>query len=116
MENYCHMKKRTIAEESFNKRREELLQDIQKPPHLYFGDQIEVEIENIARPERVSLLARVGKKVSRVYEFSGFSRLGLKKVFFYENILVQDNLSFLETIPTEGDQENNLFDDHEKFS
>jgi len=111
-----HERKRTIAEESFNKRREELLQEIQKPPHLYFGDQIEVEIENIASSGKGIFIGK-GRKEGFRESMNFLASVGWgaeKKYFFMKTSLVQDNLSFLETIPTEDEQENNLFDDHEK--
>ena len=57
--------KRRVAEESFIERKKNLLSDIQKPPFIYYGDEVEVTIENIS-PSGNGIFISSGKEAGFV--------------------------------------------------
>ena len=108
--------KRRVAEESFVKRKKNLLSDIQKPPFIYYGDEVEVTIENIS-PSGNGIFISSGKEAGFRESMVFLASLGSgsnRKIFFMNTSLVQDNLTFLELMDPDKNVENNLFDDFEK--
>ena len=108
--------KRRVAEESFLERKKNLLSDIQKPPFIYYGDEVEVTIENIS-PSGNGIFISSGKdegfRESMVF-LASLGRGSNRKIFFMNASLVQDNLTFLELMDSDKNVQNNLFDDFEK--
>ena len=108
--------KRRVAEESFVERKKNLLSDIQKPPFIYYGDEVEVTIENIS-PSGNGIFISSGKEAGFRESMVFLASLGSgsnRKIFFMNTSLVQDNLTFLELMDPDKNVENNLFDDFEK--
>ena len=108
--------KRRVAEESFVERKKNLLSDIQKPPFIYYGDEVEVTIENIS-PSGKGIFISSGKEAGFRESMVFLASLGSgsnRKIFFMNTSLVQDNLTFLELMDPDKNVENNLFDDFEK--
>ena len=108
--------KRRVAEESFVERKKNLLSDIQKPPFIYYGDEVEVTIENIS-PSGNGIFISSGKEAGFRESMVFLASLGSgsnRKIFFMNTSLVQDNLTFLELMDPDKNVENNLFDDVEK--
>ena len=108
--------KRRVAEESFVERKKNLLSDIQKPPFIYYGDEVEVTIENIS-PSGNGIFISSGKEAGFRESMFFLASLGSgsnRKIFFMNTSLVQDNLTFLELMDPDKNVENNLFDDFEK--
>jgi hypothetical protein len=108
--------KRRVAEESFVERKKNLLSDIQKPPFIYYGDEVEVTIENIS-PSGNGIFISSGKEAGFRESMVFLASLGSgsnRKIFFMNTSLVQDNLTFFELMDPDKNVENNLFDDFEK--
>jgi hypothetical protein len=108
--------KRRVAEESFVERKKNILSDIQKPPFIYYGDEVEVTIENIS-PSGNGIFISSGKEAGFRESMVFLASLGSgsnRKIFFMNTSLVQDNLTFLELMDPDKNVENNLFDDFEK--
>jgi len=110
-------KKRDIAEESYQNRRKTLLEEVQVPPHIYYGDQIEVTVENIAPSGK-------GIFISKGYEdgfrdsmkFLASAESGIeKKYFLLQTVIVQKNLSFLEFFESENFRDEHMFKEDEKL-
>ena len=92
------VKKRDVAKNSYNQERENLLQEIQKPPFIYYGDEVEILINNMAPSGR-------GFFISSGYEngfredmtFLAIYKDQEKQIFLkVTSTLVQNNLSFFE--------------------
>ena len=97
-------KKRDIAEESYQNRRKTLLEDVQVPPHIYYGDQIEVSVDNVAPSgkgifiskghedgfrDSMKFLATVSTEIEKNISYS--KQWLSKKIFLFLNFLNQKN-------------------------
>ncbi len=110
-------KKRDIAEESYQNRRKTLLEDVQVPPHIYYGDQIEVSVDNVAPSGKGIFISKGhedGFRDSMKFLATVSTEIE-KKYFLLQTVVVQKNLSFLEFFESEKFADEHLFREEEKL-
>ena len=108
--------KERVALEAYSSRKADLLSEIQKPPYLYYGDEIEVQVRNVSPSGNgifISLGSEQGFRES-MYFLAKFGTEPELKYSFLVASLVQENLTFLKKVDFGIDQNNILFDEQEK--
>ena len=110
--------RRKVLSDSFDQRKDTLLEEIRRPVHLYYGDEVEVEVSSVAPSGRGIFLDYGyldGMREKMTFLTSVVDGEISQKPVLMQSTLVQDRLAFLEYVEDLNSDSQNLIESGEKL-
>ena len=110
--------RRKVLSDSFDQRKDTLMEEIRRPVHLYYGDEVEVEVSSVAPSGRGIFLDYGyldGMREKMTFLTSVVDGEISRKPVLMQSTLVQDRLAFLEYVEDLNSDSQNLIESGEKL-
>ena len=101
--------RRDVAQRTYRDEKERLLSEIERPPHHYYGDEVEIDVMSVS-PSGSGLFIDDGIKTGfrDNFKYLAYEQSEPNQYFYLKASLVQKELTFLEFEPDFRDEASRL--------